>query len=75
MIFAGRLERYILICDVLRNLVPFVQFQKREKHPRWSPKEAEDCNFTKSNTPSWVFLTFLKLYKWYQIAQSITYMS
>ena len=24
-------------------------------------------------TPSWVFFTFLKLYKWYQIAQSITY--
>ena len=27
--------------------------------------------FTKSNTPSWVFFTFLKLYKWYQIAQRI----
>ena len=27
--------------------------------------------FTKSNTPSWVFFTFLKLYKWYQIAQGI----
>ena len=22
------------ICGVLRNLVPFVQFKKREKHPR-----------------------------------------
>ena len=27
----------------------------------------------KSNTPLWVFSMFLKLYKWYQIAQSITY--
>ena len=27
----------------------------------------------KSNTPLWVFSKFLKLYKWYQIAQSITY--
>ena len=26
----------------------------------------------KSNTPSWVFFTFFKLYKWYQIAQRIT---
>ena len=26
-----------------------------------------------SNTPPWVFFTFLKLYKWYQIAQSITF--
>ena len=33
------------------------------------------CNFTKNNTPPWVFFTFFKLYKWYQIAQSITYSS
>ena len=30
---------------------------------------------TKINTLPWVFFTFLKLYKWYQIAQRITYMS
>ena len=28
------------------------------------------CNFIESNTPPWVFF---KLYKWYQIAQRITY--
>ena len=27
--------------------------------------------FTKSNTPPWVFFTFLKLYKWYHIAQRV----
>ena len=26
-------------------------------------------NFTKSNTPPWVLFTFVKLCKWYQIAQ------
>ena len=26
----------------------------------------------RSNTTPWVFFTFLKLYKWYQIAQNIT---
>ena len=26
----------------------------------------------KSNAPPWVFFTFLKLYKWYQMAQNIT---
>ena len=31
------------------------------------------CNFTKINTPPWVFFTFFKLYKWYQIAQRTTY--
>ena len=34
--------------------------------------QAEACNFTKSNTPPWGFFTFFKLYKWYQIVQSIT---
>ena len=33
----------------------------------------EVCNFTKCNTRPWVFYTFLKLYKWSQVAQSITY--
>ena len=30
-------------------------------------------NLTKNNTPPWEFFTFFNLYKWYQIAQSITY--
>ena len=28
-------------------------------------------NYTKSNTPPWLFFTFLKFYKWCQTAQSI----
>ena len=32
------------------------------------------CNF-KSNTSPWVFSRFLKLYKWSQIEQSITYVA
>ena len=44
-----------LICDALRDLAPFVQFKKREKRP-WKS--------VKSNTASWVFFTFFKLYKW-----------
>ena len=31
--------------------------------------QASACNFTKSTTLTWVFFTFLKLYKWYQIVQ------
>ena len=59
-------------CVVLRDLVPFVQFKKLEKHPWRSVTFSKACNFTKSNSPLWVFFTFLKLFKWYQIAQSIT---
>ena len=35
--------------------------------------QASAFNFTKSKTLPWVFFTFFKLYKWYQIAQRITY--
>ena len=37
--------------------------------------QAKACNFTKINTPSWVFSTFFELYKWYQITQRISYIS
>ena len=47
------------ICDALHDLVPYVQFKKLEKHP-W-----RSVNFSK--------FRFFKLYKWYQIAQRITY--
>ena len=35
--------------------------------------ESEACNFIKSNPHPWVFFTFFILYRWYQIAQRITY--
>ena len=36
--------------------------------------QAEACNFTKINTPPWVFFMFFKLCKCYQIVQRTTYM-
>ena len=46
------------ICDALRDLLPCIQFKKREKHPWMS------VNFsTKINTPLWVFFKLFKLYK------------
>ena len=35
--------------------------------------QALACDFTKINTPPWLFFTFFKLYKWYQIVQRATY--
>ena len=49
--------------DALRDLLPFAQFKKREKHPWRSVTLLLVCNFTKSNTLPWVFFTFFKLYK------------
>ena len=54
------------ICDAFHDLVPFIQFKKREKHP-WrnvifSRVKGITWNFTKSNNTSWVLLTFFKLY-------------
>ena len=65
------------ICDVLCDLVQFVELRKPKKHPwrsvTFSKVGGLACNFTKSNNPPWVFFWFFKLYKWYQIAQNITY--
>ena len=60
------------LCGVLHDLVPFVQFKEREKHP-WRSVTFKACNLTKSNTPPCAFFTFFRLYKWYHIAQRITY--
>ena len=56
----------------LRDLVAFVQFKKREKHPRRSVNfsKVEGCNFTKINTPPWVFFAFFKLHKCYQTSNA-----
>ena len=63
--------RYYLLSNFYRILqLPFVRFKKLVKHG-W--KCVTFSNFTKSNTPPWVFFTFYKSYKWHQIAQSNTY--
>ena len=59
---------------VLRDVVPFVQFKKREKHTWRSVTfskivKPKASNFTKCNTPPWVFFAFVKLYKWHPIAK------
>ena len=67
----------VIIRDVLLDLVSFVQSKKHKKtHGGVSILvwlQALACNFTKSNTPPSVCFTFFKLYKWYQITQSIIY--
>ena len=65
--YSGYLEKN-LHYYVLRDLLPFVQFKKRQKTPM------EDCYFYYySKTSPWVFFTFFELYKWCQIAQRIIY--
>ena len=65
--------------NAFRDLVPFAQFKKREKH-WWRSVTfsrvlflAEACNSTKSNILPFLFFTFKELYKWYQMAESITF--
>ena len=53
-------------CDALRDLVPFVHFNKREKHP-W-----KSVTFSKVALLHRYFSRFLKLHKWYKIVQSMT---
>ena len=57
-----------IICDALRDLTLFLQFKKREQH-LWMCVTLVKLQ---AEAP-WVFFTFLKLYKWYQIAERISY--
>ena len=61
MIIIGEVIQ-VAIWDALRDLMPFVQFKKHEKHPERSVTfrklQAEACNFTKSKIPPWMFFTF-----------------
>ena len=63
-------EYKISIWDALRDLVPFVQFTKRDKQTRRSFYFSKVPGWSKSNIPPWVLFTLFKFYKWYQIAQS-----
>ena len=66
LILLGQLQNFQK-CGALRDLVPFVRFKKREKHPYvllLVKLQASACNFTKNNTPPWVFFTFFKLCTW-----------
>ena len=48
----------IIVSGALRDLVPFVQFEKHEKHPWRSITFSKVAgNFTKSNTPPCVLFT------------------
>ena len=66
-----------ITCDALRDLVAFAHFKKHEKHLWRSDTlskvvQASACNFTKCIHSPQVFLTFFKMYRWYQIMKSIT---
>ena len=57
------------ICDALLGLLPFVQFKNREKKTVLLLVKLQ----AKSTTLPLVLFMFFKLYKWYQIPQSIAY--
>ena len=68
---------WMTMWDVFRDLVSFVRF-KNVKNTHGGvllvvKLMAEAYNFSKSNTPPWLFFAFLELYKWYQTAQSLLF--
>ena len=67
----------LIICTALSDMVPFVQLKNvKSKHGGLLlllKFQTSVCNCTKSNSSLWVLFTFIKLYKWYQITQSISF--
>ena len=70
-------KRKWTICDVLRHLVPFVQFKKREKYP-WRCVTFDKVAglslqlYLKYHSSMGAFHVF-KFYKWFQMTQSVSY--
>ena len=60
LVTMGCKRQYVCICDALRDLVPFLQFKNRKKHPGRSVTFSK-VYFIKSKTSPWVFFTFFKL--------------
>ena len=60
---------FVMLCAIWYHLYKF----KKVKHIHGGVWSLQLNYNIKSNTPSWVFFTFLTLYRWYQIAQSITF--
>ena len=73
--FVDNCSSFQPMCDALCDLCHLYNLKKTIKKPMevllLVKLQASTRNFTKSNTPPWVFFTFSKLYKWYQIAQNV----
>ena len=77
--FSNNFQKSCSISKYLRgshDLVQFLQFKKvKNTHEGillLVKLQNLACNFTKSSTPPWMVFTFLKLYKWHQITQSVS---
>ena len=64
---------YVMCCTIWYHLYNLKNVKNTHGGVLILVKLQADWNFIKINTPPWVFFTLLKLYKWYQIAQRITY--
>ena len=63
---------YEMLCAVWYHLYNLKNVKSTHRGElRLAKFQGHTCNFTKSSTPPCVFVMFFKLYKWYQIAQSI----
>ena len=63
-------------CDALSDLVLFVKLKKNAKSTHSGmllllKSQVSASNFTKSITLPWVFFILFKLYKWWQIVQTV----
>ena len=65
-----------LLFKVFNKIIFFVFNYKKKIRVGFSESSVNwtlyACNFFKINTPPWVFFSFFKLYKWYEIAQSVS---
>ena len=65
---------YVMRCAIWYHLYNFKNLKNIHGEVLLFVKlQARAGNFTEGNNPPWVFFMFFKLYKWYRVAQSISY--
>ena len=65
---------YVTRCSIWYHLYNFKNVKNTHERVLLLVKfQAKTYNFTKRNTPPWLFFTIFKFHKWYQMAQSILY--
>ena len=70
----SRKDSYVMFCANWYHLYNFKNVKNTHGGALLLLKlQANFTNFIKSSNPPWVTFTFLKLYKWYQIVERITY--
>ena len=66
---------FVMLCAICYHLHNLKNVKSIDGVLLFVKLQALACNFAKTKIAPWVFFTFLKLHKWYQTAQSVSFLT